>query len=242
MSDADVRAAAEKAFGAPFADFAPRAGGHSSKNYRAVAADGSVYFVKAASPKVVARLRDVHRRLKTPLVPEPVFSAGGIIAFPWREGASVDPAEMTPGQRASVLAAVQAFHAASDGWIHGDFHARNFLFRGDAVTTVVDWEKARPGEPVDDLLRLFVYALERTRCWRFARLARLERGLAELVARGPFPAAAWLAALERYAAHKAARRALRKGTFLAALEKPFRGGLYRRLRRVVCAAKGGAPA
>ena len=118
--------------------------------------------------------------------------------------------------------------------IHGDFHYRNFFFRDGALFACFDLEKMRMGFPAEDLLRVFVHALERTRFWNLGKIRAIERNFAETVRRSPWPQEAWLVAIDLYEAHKAHRRAgkARFRLFLE-IENFLRSPLYRKMRAIV---------
>lgn len=131
--------------------------------------------------------------------------------------------------------------------IHGDFHYKNFFLasdpaRADApvrLTACFDFECMRRGLPTEDLLRIFVHALERTRFWRFATIGAILRNFTCLVRASDYSEAAFLAAIDLYERHKRARRRAKAAHPLwAALEAALRAPLYRRLRRAV---KAGMP-
>ncbi|RKE20251.1 phosphotransferase enzyme family protein [Streptomyces sp. TLI_171] len=43
--------------------------------------------------------------------------------------------------------------APRTGWTHGDFHGLNVLYRGDAVTAVLDWDKLAPHPVAEEAVR-----------------------------------------------------------------------------------------
>ena len=261
---------AESALGTSFSSFTAVKAGNSSKNYKAVTAEGFAYFIKFAPADVVEQTVGYCRQISSPYVAALAFGgrsgfAGGrrVCAFDWREGGtSVHPADMTPAQVSSLvraygefarsLQAVGDLDAAPDpeglsfgmapGVIHGDLHCGNIFFTGEAVTAFMDFEKLRRGWPTEDLLRVFVHAMERTRFWRCGRMARMEANFAACVRESPYPAEAWLAAVGLYEARKGRHRARKaRSGWLAAAERLLRAPLYRRLRRIVRREKGGRP-
>lgn len=256
--------AAERTFGVGFSSFSPIAAGNSSSNYKAVAAGGRAYFVKFAPPRSLDVV--VRRALAviSPLVPALAF--GGAVgecgdlrfcAFEWiGRGTVVDPAEFSAARCASLLSAYDAFsrslQAAAadlrrpddlDGFggdvraVHGDLHCRNLVFDGDDVVAFFDLEKMRIGHPTEDLLKLFVHALERTRFWRRGRIAAIERAFGELVRQSAFELDAWLAAISLHERRKSARRSQKSRLpVLKRVEAVFRAPLYRRLREIAVEA------
>ena len=53
--------------------------------------------------------------------------------------------------------------------IHGDYHDANVVFEADAVSGVIDWDKADSGSPLEELLRAahLSFSLEPQRCRAF---------------------------------------------------------------------------
>jgi homoserine kinase type II len=53
--------------------------------------------------------------------------------------------------------------------VHGDYHDANVVFEGDAVSGVLDWDKADRGSPLEELTRAMhlSFALEPRRCRAF---------------------------------------------------------------------------
>lgn len=269
-ADASARqAAAERTFGVRFASFRRLAAGNSSANYRALAQDGRAWFVKFAKPKDIATAVRRARAVSSPLVPALAFggrvgSCGCLdfCALEWLErGASVDPADMTPEMCGALVAAYRRFSEAMQAAsgdletpcdlgaagfgtvpraIHGDMHFRNIFFYGGEVAAFFDLEKMRMGHPAEDLLRVFVHALERTRFWWRERTAAILRAFSETVRRAGFPASAWMSAIALYERRKADHRA-RKSRFplVKRVEAAFRAPLYARLRAVASAAAEG---
>ena len=257
--------AAEDAFGCTFKSFDRIHAGNSSQNFRAVAEDGTPYFVKFAKPKSIARDTSRLSKLDSPLIPglafggrKGTFGDKEIIATRWCTGKCIPPHKLTPAEIAAIVsgydeisralsaipaeslaapqdaAAVEAQAGAMIRPIHGDFHYRNFFFRDGALSACFDFEMMRMGLPAEDFLRIFVHAIERTRFWRFARLAAIKRNLAEMVRTAPCQRGAWIAAIDLYERHKYERRAMKtRRKWVAKLEKFIRAPLYRSLRRLV---------
>lgn len=100
-------------------------------------------------PRVVARAIDGDRVLH-------LFTrVEGELGPRWLE--RFDSAKMT-----SAMRALARLHARMPGWVHGDFHLGNLLWRGDEVSGVVDFDDARPGSH-DDEAALALLSLARTR-------------------------------------------------------------------------------
>ncbi|MBQ6138016.1 MAG: phosphotransferase [Kiritimatiellae bacterium] len=259
--------AAERTFGVKFTRFERTAFGNSSVNYRAVAEDGSEYFVKFAPPKTVEAVERRTASASTPLLPGLAF--GGrtgefrgwrICAAEWRVGECVDPADLTPAKARSLLSAHRALLLALQGSaaelprpgdladfdfgvapcaIHGDMHCRNVMFRGDEVSAFCDLEMMRIGYPTEDLLRVFIHALERTRFWRSGRIAAICRAFGTLVRESGFPRKAWLAAIALHESRKTRRReAKARFPALKRIERHLRSPYYRMLRRTVLESGG----
>ena len=238
--------AAERTFGVRFARFDPLALGNSSANYKAVAADGRAYLVKFTSPDKTDFIVRILSRLSSPLVPSLSFGgktgncgATRFFAMEWlAEGQSVDPADLSSAQIDSLLAAyADLSQAMGPGKIHGDLHYRNIFFVGDRVRAFLDFEKLRDGAPTDDLLRIFLHALDRTRFWRVGRLAAIERNFRTLVERSGYPADLWRASIDRAEEHKIARRREKsRHGWTKSVERWLRAPLYAKMRRLVAAA------
>ena len=64
--------------------------------------------------------------------------------------------------------------------VHGDYRLGNVIFDGQGLVSVLDWELAHLGDPMEDLGYIFVQA------WRFGRV---ELPLGGLAGREPFLAA-----------------------------------------------------
>ena len=253
--------AAEKAFGVRFAVFEKVTGGHQSRNYRGETEDGRKYLVKFASRKVTERGVAWAADMASPLVPAAGF--GGRFgterkhrcsAFEWRDGRSADPALMTAGETASLVKGYLEFSKAlqrvrdipcpselpEDGYrtapvvIHGDMHYRNVLFRDGKVAAFLDFEKMRRGNPSEDLFRYFVHAMERTRFFRFRRLAAMKRNFAAAVRQSPWGREVWLEAVSLYVRRKTRSRAEKSGGgVFKKIERALRAPLYRALGRIV---------
>ena len=245
--------AAEAGFGVAFSDFRRLATGNSSRNFQATAcADGRRYLVKFGRESAVRILTRIAGAVHDPLfVPmafgAKVFQVGDewCCAMDWLDGVlSVRPQDMTSIQIRELVAAYgrmsDALQVLSNGCkpderlIHGDLHFDNVLFRGDRVVAFVDFEMMRSGYPTDDLLRVFVHRMERTRFWKFGAMSRLFRGLGEMIRCAPYSADDWLAAIERYVVRKNAIRARKsRWRWVAAVEWYLRAPLYARLRKYV---------
>lgn len=257
--------AAESVFGTRFASFSRIHAGNSSRNYRATAYDGRSYFIKIAPADSIAQLLDCHSSGSS-VIPGVAFGGrtgkcGNLClgALEWCEGRNIDPAEMSVAQIKSLVEKYQAFSdflngmkgerrpawtesldfGIPQGTIHGDFHCCNYFFRGDEVVSFFDFEMMRRGWPTEDLLRVFLQALERTRFFRLGRLGALYRNLGALVRFSPYPAKAWIAAIDAHEAYKNGRRFRKaKVKLFAKAERWFRAPLYRKVRQIVTRAKG----
>lgn len=258
--------AAEMAFGCEFASFTRIAAGKSSRNYCAVAHDGSRYFVKFATPNHVGRVIGLLRSVVSPLVPSLAFNGAtgkfgkdAICAIKWSEGGdNIPPHLLTPqlmkaindGYRefSRALSAVDKLslpvrEGAEDAArecglelrpIHGDFHYMNYFMRDGNLSACYDLECMRLGLPTEDLLRIFIHAIERTRFWHFMLIRRIFRNLTEMVRLSDYPKDAWLAAVKIYENHKTKRRAEKSShPLFAKVENWLRAPYYRRLRRAV---------
>lgn len=118
--------------------------------------------------------------------------------------------------------------------IHGDFHYQNYYLHDGVLSACYDMECMRLGLPTEDLLRIFVHAIERTRFWRLHRLNVLYKNLTEMVRVSDYPKSAWLAAVEIYRRYKTGRR-LEKSSYpiIVKIDNWFRAPYYRRFRRAV---------
>lgn len=259
--------AAERTFGVAFTAFERLSVGNSSRNYRATTAVGERYFVKFASPKVIDLAITRDRLMKSPRVPALAFGGvrgelgdQAFCAFEWLDGLeSFPPHTYTEGQIRSIcdfhaqlmndfaalphdgLQTRAGFdtrtHGATPRVIHGDFHCRNFGFRDGRVCACFDFESMRLGLAAEDLLRIFVHALERTRFWRVGRILRTVRNLTTCVRLSGLGRDEFLAALDLYVLHKRdARRRKKRLPVLARIEEPLRAPLYRLLRRAILRA------
>lgn len=248
--------AAERTFGVAFTAFERLSVGNSSRNYRATTAAGERYFVKFASPKVIDLAITRDRLMKSPRVPVLAFGGvrgelgdQAFCAFEWLDGLeSFPPHTYTEGQIRSIcdfharlmddfaalprdgLATCADFDARTHGGarrvIHGDFHCGNFGFRDGRACACFDFESMRLGLAAEDLLRIFVHALERTRFWRVGRILRTVRNLTTCVRLSGLGRDEFLAALDLYVAHKqSARRRKKRLAFLARLEEMLRAPL-----------------
>ena len=260
--------AAERTFGVTFASFDRLSAGNSSRNYCATTDTGDRYFVKFASRPVIETAVARYRLLKSPRIPALAFDGAIGEAGPWTfcaftwfdRGVSPAPYDYTDGQIRSLC----AFHAqlmddlavlprdglrTRDGFetlargatarvIHGDFHCRNFFFRGEVASACFDFECLRLGLAAEDLLRVFVHAMERTRFWRVGRLLRTARNLTACVRHSGLDRDEFLAALELYVAHKnEVRRRKKRIRLFARVEELCRAPLYVFLRRTIrCAS------
>lgn len=214
------------------------------------------------SELLLPRLRSISSRLVPPLAfggATGRFRHYVISAMEWcGRGENIPPYEFTDGQLRGILAgyaeltdAFAAVDAASlqgseslrdvagrcglvPRPIHGDFHYRNFFMDGDSLVACFDFECMRLGIPTEDLLRIFVHELERTRFWCLGRTNAIFRNFGRLVALSPYGMVEWLAAIDIYERNKAQHRAAKKKLpFIASVEAVFRSPLYRRLRRIV---------
>ena len=256
---------AERAFGVEFVSFTRIAAGNSSFNFKAVEADGRAHLVRFFRDNARPPL-EVLRLVAGSLVPGADFGGGSfpvgdgwhVCAFEWREGKSVDPARLTDAQISSLAKAYGEFSAAISNVaglssdrdlsrfragvaprpVHGDMHFKNVFFEGDEATSFFDLEKIRLGFPTEDLLRYFIHAAERTRFWRFARMAAMKKNFARLVSASEYPASAWLAAIDLYVERKREHRAAKsRSRVLLAVEDSLRGGLYRSFRKIAVSAR-----
>ena len=117
-------------------------------------------------------------------------------------------------------------------------HFKNVFFEGDEATSFFDLEKIRLGFPTEDLLRYFIHAAERTRFWRFARMAAMKKNFAKLVRASGYPDSAWLAAIDLYVERKREHRAAKsRSRVLLAVEDFLRSGLYRSFRKIAVNAR-----
>lgn len=253
--------AAEAGFGIAFSDFRRLAVGNSSRNFLAtVRADGRRYLVKFGRESAIRILTRIAGAVHDPLfVPmafgAKVFQVGDewCCAMDWLDGvSSVCPQDMTSvqirelvtayGRMSDALQILSNECAPGKRLIHGDLHFDNVLFRGDRVVAFIDFEMMRQGFQTDDLLRVFVHRMERTRFWQFGVMSRLFRGLGEMIRCAPYSVDDWLAAIERYVARKNAIR-MRKShwRWTMALEERLRAPLYSRLRKCVRQVATGKP-
>ena len=187
------------------------------------------------------------------------FASVGFFATNWAaEGKSIPPDEFTEENISSILEAYSSLSAALQAidpdclgaWdgleeearklsitpktIHGDFHYKNFFFRNGKVSAVFDLECIRRGLETDDLLRIFIHALERTPFYKTRKRQKIKENFAKLVAKSPYPRESFLASLKLYERHKIARRkAKSRSRILFAIENYFRTKIYRSLERII---------
>lgn len=117
---ADMRKAAEEAFGCRFAEFSPIGLGNSSDNFRAAMPDGKLYFVKFATRRHVKLTLDPLKAISSPLVPRPAFGGAtgkfgnlSICAIEWLEsGKNIPPHLLTHGQIAGIRDGYEEFSSA----------------------------------------------------------------------------------------------------------------------------------
>lgn len=239
--------AAEEIFGTRFVVFRRLATGNSSTNYKAIGEDGKAYFVKFAAAADVDSLIQLYMHLRTPLVPKVAF--GGktgdfdgerVIAMDWVDGGvSIDPESLNQEQMDSLLSAYDELsRAMGEGMIHGDMHFNNIFFKGNHVVAFLDFEMMCRGEPTDDLLRVFLHALERTRFWRLRRISKIECNFRALVGRSRYATEMWLGSIDSYEQRKNARRK-KKSRFgwAKSIERRLRSSLYVKMRSLVASAK-----
>lgn len=252
----------EGAYGTKFKALTPVTGGNYSENYRAITEHGKSYFIKLTDPVTAARLKATYSGLATSLVPGLAF--GGklvefgkrvVLAYEWCEGGKyVDPERLDVAKIDSLLESyerlsqvmgkakdaecpddIQVFDfGMSPRVVHGDMHTRNVLFDGDVVVGYVDFELLRVGYPTEDLLRIFIHALERTRFWKLKRIAAIENNLRLLMSRSRHPKAAWLSAVNLHEKRKSeSRRRKKKVKIIADIDAFFRRPFYLMLKRLV---------
>lgn len=254
--------AAEAACGVRFTSFKSVIFGNMSRNYCASLADGTVHFIKIGKPAAVEQQLEWAREMATDLIPRTEFSGHTgvfgklrICAFEWRAGEMCHPADLDAARCRGLVRdylrfsdALQrvsrppchapfppaAYAAAAPRMLHGDLHFRNLFFTGDSVKTFLDLEKMRLGNPAEDLLRLFVHAMERTRFFARARHAAMRRNFATVVRESPWSCDVWCEAISLYGQRKAQRRE-RKSRFpvFKRIERFLRAPLYRQLERIV---------
>ena len=259
--DCRLQMAAERVFGTQFDSFSRISTGNSSLNFNAVEHNGRRHLVKFFTG--IARLRlEMLSQVTGNLVPKislgngslPIGNDWHVCALEWREGESVDPANITEAQISSLYHAHKELCQALKGTacpaadsalssfcagltlcpIHGDMHFKNVFFEGDKATSFFDLEKIRLGLPTEDLLRYFIHAPERTRFWRLRRTSAIKRNFASLVHISEHPTAAWLAALDLYEKRKMERRARKARSRIAfAIDCFMRSGLYGSFRRII---------
>ena len=261
QTDSRLKMAAERAFGTQFGSFTRISTGNSSLNFNAVEHNGRRHLVKFFTGIAKPRI-EMLSQVTGNLVPKislgkgsfPIGNDWHVCALEWRNGESIDPANMTQPQISSLYnaykelcqalknticpAADSALSSFSTGLtlcqIHGDMHFKNVFFEGNKATSFFDLEKIRLGLPTEDLLRYFIHAAERTRFWRLRRKSAIKRNFARLVQISEYPTAAWLAALDLYDRRKMERRARKARSRIAfAIDCFMRSGLYRSFRRII---------
>ncbi len=245
--DSAVKKAAEDFFGVRFASFKRIHCGNSSVNWRAVEAcePPRAYFVKLAKPHAVETALANTAAVATPLVPRAAFGARSfpfsgrlVCAFEWiDDGASVPPWLLSKDQIQGIADGYRELSKVFAGRIHGDLHYKNFFLSSSRLSACFDLEKMREGAPAEDLLRIFVHALERTRFWRFSRTKAILGNLQLMILASGLERSDFIHALELYEAHKNSRRK-KKSRFalFATIEKFFRSRYYSRIRKAILAS------
>lgn len=243
--------AAERGFKTEFVEFVRLLVGNYSFNFKATTADGRHFFVKFGQGPALEKARIIDARIDCPLVGKMAF--GGRVfpygewhcfAYDWIEGArSIRPQDMSPRQirslgeaygRLSVALENVCIGEGNERPIHGDLHYDNIFFRGDDVIAFFDFEMMRRGLPTEDLVRIFIHRLERTRFWRARLNARIFAAFRELVRVCPYSRAEWIEAIVRAERIKRmSRLAKRRGRLLVQIENFLRSWFYYELRRCV---------
>ena len=259
------KAVTERALGVRFVSFNEVSGGNSSRNFRAEKEDGGGGFVKFAAKKHMDMVFERQNAINSPLVPKLLAGpfatpecGGEMCVMEWRDGEMRDPAALTTGEIDSIVESYRALSGAMAPLapklsvpddlggattvpIHGDLNWRNILYSGGKVSAFLDFESMRLGLAAEDLLRIPLHAMERTRFWCAKRMRKLESVLARIVEKAEYPEEDWLAALSIYIKRKESKRT-KKGSFAPALalEKALREPMYRRVGRIirVAAQKG----
>ncbi|HVV11881.1 phosphotransferase family protein [Amycolatopsis sp.] len=97
-------------------------------------------------------------RLQARIHATPVPEGWGAVSAPSQEverwADAIDAATKEPGPLVAGALEWLRTHAPAPGpvgLVHGDFKANNLLFGSDGVVTVLDWELAHLGDPVEDL-------------------------------------------------------------------------------------------
>lgn len=247
---------------ARFVSFSQVSGGNSSLNFRARSKGGEAVLVKFAKPSRLKKAVGILRKLQTPLVPRVVMDVQvtndrdyDVCAIAWAEGKTQDAADLDERQAGFIVQAYKELAQAMQNVrgdlqgaeaiagfktvaIHGDLNWRNILYKEDgSVDAFLDFEQMRLGLATEDLLRIPLHAMERTRFWRRKRLRRLEGVLSAIIKASQYSKEEWLAALEAYIERKKARRT-KKSSFAFAKEAEsfLRLPMYVRIRRLILEA------
>lgn len=256
----------ENAYSTKLKSFEPINGGNYSFNFKAVDVSDKAYFVKVTLPKTAERLVKTYSYLKTPLVPNLCFDGkvanvrgnSAMLVYEWHEkGKYIDPVDFNLNKIDSLLEEYEKLSKVMQNAkeieiksdlerfdfglearvIHGDMHIRNVLFDGDQVSAFVDFELFRKGYPTEDLLRVFIHALERVRFWRLKRIRTIENHFKTMVERSSYPKKSWLAAIDLHEARKSAsRRRKAKSGIIADIDAYLRKRFYKKLREIVLRA------
>jgi len=113
--------------------------------------------------------------------------------------------------------------------IHGDFHYKNILFKGNKLQSFLDFENLRHGCPTEDLLRLILTNADQHKVFRTGFTVKLLRLLMQNT---PYSRADWLYGLNKNVLRKYVKK-LKKYSFCQALVLFRCHFLHRRLRQEI---------
>ena len=241
----------QRAYGLKAKEIVRLNAGNSSCNWRVTCEDGTELLLKRIAPGLRTRLERALAMLRTidsPLVARPladgriVEEAGALYALAsWLPCENRRPEELTAAEvRSLVRACAELSRVLPAGLVHGDLNFTNVLFREGEVTGFVDFEMVHEGQPVEDLLRVFLHRAERLPCFACRRHARLRDNFALAVAEAGFDAATWLGAIDDYRLNKEAiRRRKARFAWVAELDVRLRARTFARFAAVVRQRLGG---
>ena len=168
----------------------PERGSHSDSQAESMGQMLSrIHSALAAVPRGPDPSPDLEPTTETIRRIEQLLARVGEVARPGRDEESAQ--RWLTGQHAWLTSHLsdQRPASVSSQVIHGDYHDANLVFSGNSVAGVLDWERARPGCPVEEVIRAMhlSFRLDHGRSKVFLDGYRSERSLTK----AELDAAAW---------------------------------------------------